>query len=432
MGSNGTLRGRQGPRLASFFAGIGGFELGFSEVGARAIFQCEIDSACQRILAKNFPRVPQAQDVRDIDPDSLPEADIWTAGFPCQDLSLAKGPKGRAGLRGDKSGLFFDFVRLVEARKPPIVIVENVAGLLNSHKGRDFGTILESLTSLGYGVAWRQLNSYYFGSPQSRLRVYLVAWKGRPDLAARVLFESNPAAKVGILNGFRTPTKVKGTDIVVPRTAYCLSATAGRHTGMDWSKTYVTGPDYVRRLTPLEYERIQGFPDQWTLPMQAATNDAPRYRAVGNAVTVNVIKWLARNVAATMRSAQAHDSMPRRWIAKFPSLEQADAVRLQASNSHRWKNGGTCWKGIARQASCSVVPSNPVEGNLASCIDSKAKVEDYAISANAAKGILRRVEKQGRTLFAPVASGLRTLALQESRDLINPDRQLVRVVSVPA
>ena len=138
--------------VASFFAGIGGFDLGFERAGLESVWQCEIKPFCLDILEQHWPLVPRATDIRKVDADDIPNAAIWAGGFPCQDVSLARmGP--RSGLRGRQSGLFYDFAELIEERRPPLVVLENVAALLSSHEGRDFATVLRTLADLGYGLA---------------------------------------------------------------------------------------------------------------------------------------------------------------------------------------------------------------------------------------------------------------------------------------
>ncbi len=114
---------------ASFFSGIGGFDLGFERLGIQTVSLCEKKLFCRRVLARHWPEVPLFEDIKHVEPEKIPEAQIWTAGFPCQDLSLARmGP--RAGLRGAQSGLFHDFATLVGARRPQVIVLENVHGLL--------------------------------------------------------------------------------------------------------------------------------------------------------------------------------------------------------------------------------------------------------------------------------------------------------------
>ena len=306
--------------VASFFAGIGGFDYGFQKAGLETVWQCEINPFCRDILEQHWPGLPREKDIRKIKSEeeiaAIPTADVWAGGFPCQDVSLARmGP--RSGLRGKQSGLFYEFARLLERRRPATVVIENVAGLLSSHKGRDFSTVVGTLAELGYGVAWRVLNSQHFGVPQSRQRVYIVGYYRDPGRAGAVLFEpecgprNDPPRRSNGAKSVSPFKEVLGDPVKGPifqGLAYCLYACSARHTGTDWSRTYVCYPDgRVRRLTPLECERIQGFPDDWTLPREKTDDvdrlDSLRYHAVGNAVTVNVAEWIGRRIVATAPSA---------------------------------------------------------------------------------------------------------------------------------
>ena len=198
--------------------------------------QCEIDPFCRAVLKRHWPKAKLFDDITKIDPAEFPAADVWTAGFPCQDVSLARGNHGRDGLKGNHSSLFFELIDLVEAKKPKIIVLENVVGLLNSHKGCDFAIILRELTKHGYAVAWRVLNARYFGTPQSRSRVFMVAWRGDYELALRSLFEHIPGAKIGHERA-RIPDAVRNTKtlarsflrspIVSPRPQVATPATTG-------------------------------------------------------------------------------------------------------------------------------------------------------------------------------------------------------------
>lgn len=296
------------PRVASFFAGIGGFDLGFERAGMETVWQCEIKPFCQDVLNYHWPDVPKATDIRDVEIADIPAADVWAGGFPCQDISLARmGP--RSGLHGKQSGLFFDFAKLLEAGRPEFVVLENVAGLLSSNQGRDFGLVIRTLADLGYGVAWRVLDSRHFGVPQSRTRVFIVGSLGDPEAAASVLFEpecSDRDSEKSRPNGEKpiSPFAISVGDSkrgFVKKLAHCLYAESARHTGTDWSRNYVSYPEgEVRRLTPLEAERLQGFPDRWTDIHRSITDteklDSARYHACGNAVTVNVISWIGERL----------------------------------------------------------------------------------------------------------------------------------------
>lgn len=298
-------------RVASFFAGIGGFDLGFQNAGHQIVFQCEIDEFCNKILANHWPEVKRVKDIRELSNETvIPQSEIWCGGFPCQDVSVARGGP-RAGLKGQQTGLFYAFAELIDRNRPPIVILENVPGLLSSHRGRDFGVILQTLASFGYSVGWRVLNSQYFGVPQSRQRLYIVGCLGNPGCAAEILFESErsgwdvaesrqPEEKP--ISPFKEVFGNLSKGPIVQRIAYCLAATSGRHTGTDWSRTYISYPNAVRRLTPIESERIQGFPTNWTLPpnlngTSPEKYDGPRYQAIGNAVSVPVAEWIGHRIS---------------------------------------------------------------------------------------------------------------------------------------
>lgn len=298
-------------RVASLFSGIGGFDLGFEDEGFEVTFQCEIDTFCRSILQHHWPQITVHENIKDLSGDAIPVSDVWVGGFPCQDVSLAR-MGARAGLKGKRSGLFHDFARLVGEALPGVVVLENVAGLLSSHQGRDFGTVTGTLAELGYSVGWRVFNSKNFGVPQSRQRVYIVGCHRDRCGPGEILFEAERGernAEKGKSNGkaavspFKTSIGKDGGDgPVFQSIAYCLYACSARHTGTDWSRTYVQYPETgkVRRLTPKECEGVMGFPYGWTIPPQGRFRpddvDSLRYHALGNAVTPPVAKWLAHRI----------------------------------------------------------------------------------------------------------------------------------------
>jgi DNA (cytosine-5)-methyltransferase 1 len=306
------------PKLASFFTGIGGFDLGFEKAGFNVVYQCELNKFCTAILEKHWPEVPRSGDIKKVvESTSIPAADVWAGGFPCQDVSLARmGP--RAGLRGPQSGLFHEFSRLVADSSPRVVIIENVPGLLSSHGGRDFGIVIQTLAKFGYCLGWRVFNSKNFGVPQSRQRVFIIGCYRDRRGPAEILFE--PERREGHFeesgpNGASTisPFKIGVGDPVkgpiVKKLAHCVYACSARHTGTDWSRNYACYPDgRVRRFLPIECERLQGFPDDWTVPRDTSKFyrvddlDSLRYHAIGNAVTVPVVEWLARRVRGYLAS----------------------------------------------------------------------------------------------------------------------------------
>jgi DNA (cytosine-5)-methyltransferase 1 len=297
-------------KVASFFSGIGGFDLGLERGGFEVTMQCEIDPFCNQILEKHWPKVPRFNNIREISNAEIPLSDVWVGGFPCQDVSLARMAQ-RPGLKGRQSRLFHEFSRLIEEGRPRVFVIENVPGLRSSHGGRDFQAVIQKLAEFGYGVGWRVLNSRYFGVPQSRQRVFIVGCYRDGRGPAEILFESERRSGDDAANGsngskalspFKKSVGNARKGPIVPALAYCLYACSARHTGTDWSRNYVSYPDgRVRRLLAVECERMQGFPIDWTLPLNPPSDpdrlDSLRYKALGNAVTVNVAEWLAERIA---------------------------------------------------------------------------------------------------------------------------------------
>ena len=419
--------------LSSFFAGIGGFDLGFEQKGFETRFQCEINEFCISVLGHHWPDVQRASDIRMLDPSDIPETTVWCGGFPCQDVSVARGAKGRDGLNGKNSGLFYPFLELIKAKRPKVLVLENVVGLLNSHNGQDFRVILEELTDIGYTVAWRIMNSRYFGAPQSRPRVFICASLIDPELPLRVLYEEAAGARpVSRRAGFLEVHECATSGAKVPGVAYCLAATSGRHTGTDWSRTYISYHSSVRRLTPNECEGLQGFPRHWTdIPLlkgkNAADCDTPRYHALGNAVAVPVIEWIAANLkqalAAPLRLVNGFTVSDA--TCRYKDFNGSDARIQELKDLHysvnagverlRWQSGGYARKGVCIDIRAPEAPSIPIEVPLIDVIETHRPSKHYYLSANAAEGILRRVDSQNRTLFAPMDTALRRMA-KKNRD----------------
>ena len=161
-------------RFIDLFAGVGGFRLGMERAGHECVWSCEIDRWCQAVYRYRFGEMPTG-DIRQVDPNTIPDHDCLCAGFPCQSFSVA----GRRGGFGDARGtLFHEICRIARAKKPPLLLLENVAGLLSAEDRTAFAVVLKSLGELGYDVEWQVLNSKDFGVPQNRERVYLVGHLG--------------------------------------------------------------------------------------------------------------------------------------------------------------------------------------------------------------------------------------------------------------
>ena len=297
----------------SLFTGVGGFDLGFDRASMDCVLQVEQDNQALEVLRKHWPDVPKMTDVRDVTKESVSgPVDLICGGFPCQDVSVAGKRKGLAGAR---SGLWEEFHRILRELTPRWAVIENVPGLFSSNKGRDFAEILRGLDELGYHVAWRVLDSQYFGVPQRRRRVYLVASLGDGG-CAEILFEStrllrNPsegrAKRVGSAGEseesfnaysagnsgaarsidecqsltYSTPALGDVREDDIASTMQAKSGSAGE----TQNPAYVNQGG-VRRLTPTECCRLQGFPDDWV----DRQSDTQKYRQLGNAVSVPVVQ----------------------------------------------------------------------------------------------------------------------------------------------
>lgn len=385
--------------MVSLFDGIGGFPLAFERSGARTVATVEIDPAAAAISARHFPHAHRFNDVMKVTGNDLravgfvPDRGIITAGWPCQDLSVAGR---REGLAGARSGLWWEVVRILDETHSRWFVGENVPGLLSSNGGRDMGAVIGALGELGYGVAYRVLDAQFFGVPQRRRRVFFVGHLGEPWSApAEVLFEregspghsaagnqAGEAAAGAAVGGVGIPCRStggvtypllsryhKGADSYVTdpmviedglythtqRFQRCRAAAngdtgstpnqqraatsssvvaaltangvgtcgpddnqaqAGHLVSIGFHATQepihseelvpcigsksigngvATGsPTVVRRLTELECERLQGYPDGWTEGQAASA----RYRQLGNSVAVPCVEWVARRLIA--------------------------------------------------------------------------------------------------------------------------------------
>jgi len=322
----------------SMFSGIGGFELGISKATNNSwecIGHSEINKYANQIYDRHFRGVKNYGDATKIIPDELPNFDMLCGGFPCQAFSIAGKRKGFEDTRGT---LFFDIARIAAVKKPKIIFLENVKGLLNHDKGNTFAKILSTLDELGYDVEWNVLNSKNFGVPQNRERVFIIGHlRGTGGRKVFSIGEGckkifNTMAKKPIIIGTTKSNTAKGTnsrswvhDIkgiigAVNSTEYKqpkqIMVQALRNFSRNGRLSHKDGyvgsiqtsgneegiwqGDRIRRLTPKECERLQGFPDDWTEYGKINDNqwerisDAQRYKCLGNAVTVNVIEYVAR------------------------------------------------------------------------------------------------------------------------------------------
>jgi len=299
-------------KFFDLFAGIGGFRVGLEAHGHECVGSCEIDKYARKIYAKNFGHEPEYKDVREIDTKELPEFDILCAGFPCQSFSIVGNRKGFEDKRGN---LFFEIIRLAKEKRTPVLLLENVKGLLSHEKGETFRIMLQTLDECGYDVSWQLLNSRYF-VPQSRERLYIIANlrgssgrkilplgkvskrndKSRKELYATDECSSTLTATYWKGYGGGRPMIKESKPVQMNYRSNVNSNMKERVQDRDetWTLTSnsndftITDGDRVRKLTPIECERLQGFADDWT----KGVSDTQRWKCLGNAVTTNVVEYI--------------------------------------------------------------------------------------------------------------------------------------------
>jgi len=299
-------------KFFDLFAGIGGFRVGLEAHGHECVGSCEIDKYARKIYGKNFGHEPEYKDVRDIDPKDIQDFDILCAGFPCQSFSIVGN---RMGFEDKRGNLFFEIIRLAKEKRPSILLLENVKGLLSHEKGETFRIMLQTLDECGYDVSWQLLNSRYF-VPQSRERVYIIANlrgssgrkilplgkvskrndKSRKELYAEDECSSTLTATYWKGYGGGRPMIKESKPVQMNYRANVNSNMKERVQDRDetWTLTTnsndftITDGDRVRKLTPIECERLQGFADNWT----KGISDTQRWKCLGNAVTTNVVEYI--------------------------------------------------------------------------------------------------------------------------------------------
>ena len=347
-------------RYASFFSGIEAATVAWHPLGWEPVFFSEIEPFPNKVLAHHYPSVPNLGDITKIqNPLQYGAINLMVGGSPCQSFSVAGLRKGLADPRGN---LALEYLRMADTIQPRWIVWENVPGVLSSNGGRDFGAFLGALAELGYGFAYRVLDAQFFGVPQRRRRVFIVAHSGGNwQRAAAVLFESEsmrrnftPGGKARQEVAAVTPSSIggysegagtlraNGGDLGGGSETLCITPAITMATGQGnaeilrdqcptlncnheapivFDTTQITSPSNgskcapgqpchtlnahghtpsiahrstVRRLTPMECERLQGFPDNYTnIP---AARDTPRYKALGNSMAVPVMRWIGKRI----------------------------------------------------------------------------------------------------------------------------------------
>ncbi|MEM3860752.1 MAG: DNA (cytosine-5-)-methyltransferase [Candidatus Micrarchaeaceae archaeon] len=322
-------------RYFSAFAGVGGFEQGLPADWI-CVGQSEIDKYANMVLRYRFPNIKNYGDIREINWAEVPDFDVLFGGTPCQDLSVAGK---RKGLAGERSRLFFEYIRALKAKKPKYFIWENVKGALSSNEGWDYLEVQNQFSEAGYSFQWQVLNAKYFGVPQNRERIFVVGHFGS-ECARKVFYQQENSGEASKLqskpiqlnkNQSRAYRIYSPDGIAVNQASQAggVGAKTGLYEvksmhllnlGMNGRRQKENGePSFalntlgeigvsvnkqIRRLTPIECERLMGWADDWTRwgidekGNKVEISDAQRYRLIGNGVVSSIVKRLINDIMA--------------------------------------------------------------------------------------------------------------------------------------
>lgn len=330
-------------RSIDLFAGIGGIRLGFENAfgeDIKTVFVSEWDIHAQKTYKTNYmDEFDIAGDITQIDEDNIPEFDICLGGFPCQAFSLAGKRQGfddnyKGLCRGS---LFLDVARICEKHKPKVIFCENVKGLVSHDKGRTFGIIKKTFSDLGYTVFEKVLNSKDFGVPQNRERIYIIAFRNDIDsskfefphptnknMTLNDIIESEPVSVkyylsttyMDTLRRHKARHEAKGNGFgyeirsldSIAGSIVCGGMGRERNLIVDDRLTNYTPVTHIkgevnregiRKMTPREWARLQGFPDSYKLTVA----DVHLYKQFGNTVTVPVIEAIAKQIKVVLYNA---------------------------------------------------------------------------------------------------------------------------------
>jgi DNA (cytosine-5)-methyltransferase 1 len=275
----------------SVCSGIEAASVAWESLGWKPSFFSEIEAFPRAVLQHHYPKVSLHGDFTTINQGQYEPINLLVGGTPCQSFSVAGL---RKGLDDDRGNLSLEFIRLAQRLSPKWLVWENVPGVLSIDEGRAFASFLGGLAECGYGFAYRVLDAQHFGVPQRRRRVFVVGFLGDWRLAAAVLFERES------LCGDITPSKAETGCIAVFSGAGFSGYSEGIGTlrASEGSLPLTIQNSKLRKLTPREHERLQGFPDDYTLiPYRGKpAADAPRYKAIGNSMAVPVMRWIGERI----------------------------------------------------------------------------------------------------------------------------------------
>lgn len=342
----------------SLFSGVGGLEAEESP----PLLCCEIDQACQRVLKGRFPETQIHERVEDLHP---PRAEIVAGGWPCQDLSVAG--KGR-GLAGDRSGLFFELVRVARESKAHTIIAENVPNLIRLRQGAEFQAVLEHFSEEGFPhIGWRILNARQFGLPHQRLRVFIVASRVREHAMSLHRTIDPAAARLSTNGRCNAFYWTAGLQSICYSEGFVPTLKVGSSLSIP-SPPAVFFEDTVRKASPDECLRLQGFdPSHFR-----SVRPKDVYRMSGNAVAAPVGRFVFESVSESTRAIEDSSLQPAFAFASFPP----DGL---------WSDGTVF--------AVDHDETNELASNLIDFIDTSNR---EPLSQRAASGLLNRLDRSGK------------------------------------
>lgn len=318
-----TSNTAEGFKTIDLFAGVGGIRLAFEKIGFETVFANDFEAQCKDTYDLNFNTSKLiVEDIRKIGINDLPEFDFLLGGFPCQAFSIAGYRHGFKDKK-DRGNLFFDIARILEARKPKGFLLENVKNLKSHDGGKTFEIILKTLEDLGYYVKTKVLNSMEYGNiPQNRERVYIVGFKNKKhfnrfefpkpvkltkkitDMLDRNVPEKYYYNGKPLFKRLKDSIKHEGRVyqwrrqyVRENKSGVCPTLTANMGTG-GHNVPIIKDKKGIRKLTPLECARIQGFPKSYKLPKLA---DSALYKQFGNSVSVPVVEAVAKQIMKAVK-----------------------------------------------------------------------------------------------------------------------------------
>lgn len=286
------------------FSGIAGFELGLRQAGFKfkKTYWSEINKYASAIYRKHYEKAEELGAVENIRTNRIKGKGIVTFGFPCQDISVA-GKRG--GLQASRSGLFFKAMQIIDRLRPEYFIFENVKGLFSINEGRDFITILQTVTDCGYDGQWQLVNTRWV-LPQNRERIYFIGHirgQSRPKVfpitESSRIYNAKEKSKKGIhqLDGVAIFSRPHGFNKGGVKDLPCLRSC----NSFDKNELLIENSK-IRKLTLIECERLQGFPDDWTKfgidekRNEIEISNSQRYKCLGNAVSVPIVKMIGERI----------------------------------------------------------------------------------------------------------------------------------------